>query len=54
MKILVRKWVKFVSAPLFCISKLFGYFYQRKIIHNIVMCVTKLTKSCIFFYPLLI
>ena len=39
MKIFFRKCPKFVSTPFFCISKSFGYFYQRKIIHNIGVCV---------------
>ena len=30
---------KSASTPFFCISKSFGYFYQRKIIHNIGMWV---------------
>ena len=39
MKIFFSKCPKSVSTPFFCISKSFGYFYQRKIIHNIGMCV---------------
>ena len=39
MKIFFCKCCKFVSTPFFCISKSFGYFYQKKIIHNIGVCV---------------
>ena len=39
MNIFFSQCPKFVSTPCFCISKSFGYFYQRKIIHNVGVCV---------------
>ena len=35
MKMFFSKCAKFVWTPFFFISKSFGYFYQRKVIHNI-------------------
>ena len=39
IKIFFSKFLKFVSTLLFSISRSFEYFYQRKIIHNIGVCV---------------
>ena len=39
IKIFFSKFLKFVWTLLFSISRSFEYFYQRKIIHNIGVCV---------------
>lgn len=44
MKIFCSKFPKFICCFFFCISKLFIYFYQRNIIHNIGMCYQNLQR----------